>query len=357
MFAADTQLKTDKQQARQIRLRSGQTARIRPFAYTDEAYRTFVAIQNAIDPENPQAVADWKYWDEIREPRYLFRRYVAEQHGRVVAIGSFGHTSWSYQPDKYFVRLLVHPGFQRRGIGSAFYSFLNGRLARLHPAKLVAGTRENRPRAIRFLEERGFRQVMREEVSRLESAGFDASRYAEKLERVRAGGIQIKTLAELMVEDPGWKEKTYNLEWECLQDVPSTDGFTRRSLETFEKQELENPCLLPDAWFIAVDGEQYVGLSVLWRNLATDRLLETGLTGVVRSHRRRGVATAMKVRAIQYAQARGNAAINTDNEENNPMFQLNLDLGFKPQPAFLDYQKEIGASHEQRSEIASQSPV
>lgn len=341
MFGADVQLNRVEKQGRQFPLPSGQVVVIRPFSYSDEAYRKVVAIHNAVEPDNPDSVTGWKHWDENREPQYLFRRYVAERQGQVVAFGAYGHTAWSHQPDKYFVNVMVHPRAQGWGIGSAFYDFIMGRLARLKPAKLVSYTRENRPLAMRFLETRGFKPVMRVEVSRLESAEFDSTRYAEKLERVRAAGIEIKTLAELMVKDPDWKEKAYEVEWQCLQDVPSVDEFTKRSIEAFEKQTLQHPCLLPDAWFIAVDGDRYVGLSVLWRNLATDKLLNTGLTGVLRSHRRRGIATAMKVRAIQYAQAHGNAALDTDNEENNPMFRLNLDLGFRPQPAFLDYMKEI----------------
>ena len=354
MLATDTRAETGQRHINEIRLRDGRTVQIRRFAYTDQAYRAAVAIRNAINPDMPRAVADWKHRDARREPRYLFRRYVAEHQRRVVAVGAYGHTPWSYSPDKYFVSILVHPRMQQRGIGSGFYNFLMRRVDRRRPAKLVASTRENRARAIRFLQTRGFRTVMRQEVSRMESAGFDESRYATKLERVRATGIEIKTLAELMVEDPAWKRRTYELEWQCLQDVPSADGFTRRSLETFEKQTLENPCLLTNAWFIAVDGDRYVGLTVLWRNLATDSLLETGLTGVIRSHRRRGIATALKVRAIKYAQTHGNAAIDTDNEENNPMFQLNLDLGFKPQAGFLELQKRMDMIQDQRTESGVQ---
>ena len=210
-------------------------------------------------------------------------------------------------------------------------------LAALQPVKLVSHTRENRKRSMRFLENRGFRVTMRAPVSRLFSASFDPQPFAEKVNRVRDSGIAIKTIAELGQEDPDWERKTYELEWECLQDVPSTDPLTKRSFEQFKKGTLGSPNLLPDAWFVAIDGSRYVGLSVLWRNLSTDSLLETGLTGVVRSHRRRGIATAMKVRAIQYAQAHGNAVVETDNEENNPMFQLNLQLGFEAQPAYLHY--------------------
>jgi len=37
----------------------------------------------------------------------------------------------------------------------------------------------------------------------------------------------------------------------------------------------------------------------------------------------------------------GTRLIFTANEENNPMFQLNLRLGFEPQPAEIDWEKVI----------------
>lgn len=322
---------------------AGATLVIRPFRKIDKDYQAVVAIENAIGPETPASVSAWKHWDCTRDSQYLFRRHVAELDGEIVAAVSYGHTAWMHQPGKYFVRISVAPRFQRRGIGSILYDFVvQEKLGPRDPQKLVSFTREDRRHGIRFLQKRGFRQVMRTPVSRLDSGAFDVGKFEAKVQRVLASGIAIKTMRQLQQEDPEWKRKLYELEWECLQDVPSTDPFTKRSFEQFEKSTLGSPNLLPDAWFVALDGDQYVGLSVLWRNLATDRLLETGLTGVIRSHRRRGIATAMKVNAIRYAQEHDNATIETDNEENNPMFQLNLQLGFVPQPAYLDFEKTVG---------------
>ncbi|MCD4691179.1 GNAT family N-acetyltransferase, partial [bacterium] len=78
-----------------------------------------------------------------------------------------------------------------------------------------------------------------------------------------------------------------------------------------------------------------------WIALADPTKLHTGLTGTVRSHRRRGIATALKVAAIDLAKKRGVATIETDNEENNPMYALNVELGFEPQPAWLDFTKRL----------------
>ncbi|HSM55533.1 MAG TPA: GNAT family N-acetyltransferase [Candidatus Sulfomarinibacteraceae bacterium] len=314
---------------------------IRPFDYTDADYEALVAVCNAIEPERPSSVPAYRHWDNNRESQYHFRRYLAELNGQVVATAATGHAAWSHQPHKFFVNVQVLPEHQGKGIGARMYARLLAHLEPREPRKLVSYTREHRENAIRFLKRRGFRQVMRIPVSTLDPATFDNERFALKVHRVLDSGITIKTLQEVSEQDPDWKRKLYDLEWECVQDVPSTDPFTRRSFETFENAVLQSPNLLPDAWFVAVDGERYVGLSVLWRNLVTDKLLETGLTGVVRSHRRRGIATAMKVRAIEYAQANGNPLIDTDNEENNPMFQLNLQLGFVPQPAHLDFEMKL----------------
>jgi GNAT superfamily N-acetyltransferase len=327
-----------------VRPRTSPGFKIRPFTYSDRDYRAVVAIANAIEPDTPSSVAAWKHWDSTREEKYLFRRVVGEVEGNIVASTAYGHTAWTHQPDKYFVYVEVLPDWQQRGLGSRLYHFIGEQLAQRLPKKLVSFTREDHTEAVRFLRNRGFEQVMRIQVSRLDSSRFDTARFADKLRQVWDSGIEIKTLGQLAESDPDWQQQVYDLEWQCLQDVPTTDPFTKRSLESFVTSTLGSPNLLPDAWFVALDGGDYVGLSVLWRNLATDKLLETGLTGVLRSHRRRGIATALKVRAIEYARKHGEATIVTDNEENNPMYQLNLSLGFRPHPAHLDFEKMLGGT-------------
>lgn len=314
---------------------------IRRSRYDDADYEAAVAIENAIYPEHPQHPDSWRYWDSNRDAKYLWRRYLGEVNGKVVVSAEIGHTHWSYQPGKFFVYVAVEPDYQHRGIGSAVYNYLMDEVALLEPTKLVSRAREDHGASVKFLENRGFQPVLRAPTSRLALADWNPAPFRAKVARVLQSGIAIKTLAQLQNEDPDWKRKVYDLEWECLQDVPTSDPLTRRSMRQFENVTLNNPRLLPDAWFIATDGDHYVGLSVLWRNLVDQRLLNTGLTGVVRSHRRRGIATALKVHAIEFARRAGAEDIDTDNEENNPMFQLNLQLGFQPQPAFVDYAKEL----------------
>ena len=63
--------------------------------------------------------------------------------------------------------------------------------------------------------------------------------------------------------------------------------------------------------------------------------------GVLRKFRRQGIATALKIRAIEILQDKGIKEIRTDNEENNPMYKINVALGFEPVPFSVDYAKDI----------------
>jgi len=84
-----------------------------------------------------------------------------------------------------------------------------------------------------------------------------------------------------------------------------------------------------------------VGISSLEKDLARPEHLEVGFTGVLPSYRRRNIATALKLKAIAFAAEYGAKTMDTGNEENNPMYQINLRLGFQPRPAWSDYHKKI----------------
>lgn len=330
--------------ATRLTLRSGAALWVRPFDMNSLAdYRAVVAIDNAIDPDFADSVESWQHWDAHRNLEHVRRRFIAERDGEAVAFGHYMHQSWSFREDKYMIWVGVHPEHQRKGYGSALWDYMMAELEKRQPGHLVSYTRENRSHALQFLERRGFEVKLRMPVSRINPQAFDPSPFAEKLASVEQSGIAVRTLADLRERDPDWLRKAYDLEWDCLQDVPTVDDFTRTPFEQWQKRLLDSPNFMPEAWFIAVDGAQWVGLSCLWRNAAGSHKLNTGLTGVLRSHRRRAIATAMKVRALSFARDHGATEVDTDNEENNPMLQLNYQLGFRSLPAELDLHKKLNS--------------
>lgn len=316
---------------------------IRPFDYSAQDYAAVVTLQNVVWPDQPETVAWWKHRDRIRNKQYFYQSFVVERNGQAVASAHVMETPWSYRPGKYALGVTVHPDYERQGIGTLVYDHILATLATrpLPPTMLITNVREDKPQSIRFLTKRGFQQVMRSPISRLELASFDAGRFAHIPAKVQAAGIGIYPMTELARIDPDHRQKIYELDWQCTLDEPLPDAPSKPSFEDYTKFFFENPNFIPEACFIAVDQGDYVGMSNLFRNPALPTEINTGFTAVLRSHRRRGIATALKLRALAYAQQQGYQGIKTGNEENNPMLKINLMLGFVPQPAWLDFQKVL----------------
>lgn len=318
---------------------------VEPFSYTQNDYETIAAIYSQVWPRYPKTAAVFRHEDEQRNPDYYWQRCVVKENGRIVGFGVYCEPWWARRPGKFHLDVVIHPAHQQQGAGAAFYEHAVAALMEAHDVSLLtAHTREDKTAAIRFLRRRGFRQVMRYPISRLDLAGFDKTPFTGLPGRVAETGIEIRPIAALRRRDPKWLEKWRDLEVEVAQDIPYPDALTVQPLEEFRKMT-SHPHFLGEAQFIAVDVTRaerpYAGISGLWGNPATPHKFDTGLTGVRRAYRRRGLATALKLHAIDYAKAHNGRYIETENEENNPMYQINVRLGFKPQPAWVDFHKEL----------------
>jgi mycothiol synthase len=314
---------------------------IRPFDWSDEDYRRLVDIHNALFPDELDLPELLRHRDNARDQNYMLNRVVAESDGRPVATASFGESMWTPMPHKFWLYIQVHPDFQRKGGGAAVYDHILGLLADKEPRILDSWTREDRADAVRFLEKRGYVSVMRGQNSRIALSDFDPERFGGVVDRVSKSGIRILPLAELSEQDPEWRKKLWELDWVLSQDVPEVDEPRQREFEVYCRQTFDKPTFFPDGFFVALDGDDYVGVSMLELNLADRTKLQTDLTGVIRSHRRRGIATALKVHALSKAKSTGAQFVETDNEENNPMYTLNLRLGFRPTPGWVHMRKDM----------------
>lgn len=305
---------------------------IRPFTATD--YETLAQLYTANNPDNPTSAEEMRFNDEHTDPKCYLRRWVAERDGMAVGVAVVAQSAGMYHPRKFFVNGSVHPEYQRQGIGSALYGHLLEELAAFDPIMLRASAREDKTHSVHFLHQHGFREEMRAWESRLDVTAFDPTPSIHAEDRMRADGIEIKTLRELE-SDPERNHKLHALYNELDQDVPSPDPITPVDFEHFDENFFGRPTLLPDANFVAVHHGAYVGTSALWSS-AADNYLWTGLTGVKRSYRRKGIALALKLRGIAYAQAHNHPVIVTDNESNNrPMLSINERLGYRKQPAWI----------------------
>lgn len=272
----------------------------------------------------------------------LLVRLVVEQDDRPVLIGGYSDTPWSPEPDKYFLTCLVHPAYQGRGLGSAWFAHVFAEVQDRGARLLTATTRDDHAFAVPFLERRGFQRTIREPESRLDVTTFDPTPFRAVADRAAAEGINIISLAELRERSPDWVRQCWELEGALIQDIPTSEPFAREPVEAFVER-LNDPAFCIDGYFLAVDtaSGRVVGVSTVDVSDGDPSVWGCGLTGVLRSHRRRGIALALKLQAIAYAAAHGASILVTDNEENNPMYILNQRLGFRYTWSWLGFERQL----------------
>ncbi|HYF96095.1 MAG TPA: GNAT family N-acetyltransferase [Symbiobacteriaceae bacterium] len=307
---------------------------IRPVRPDD--YAALAAAANAAFPGVPHAAEDLRDDDESTKPPQKCFRWVADVDGRVVGTASFYQSQARYHPRKFWMDEWVHPEFQRQGIGSALFAQIISAIAPDQPISLRGATREDIPHGVAFAERRGFVEGKRTWVSWLDLGAWDPARLA----RPEPAGIEICTLAELQGA-PGWEQHLLDLYNAIQTDVPDIDPAATVEMESFRSSQLDSPRLMPDLYFIARDGERWVGMTSLWK--AADPVQgNTGVTGVLREYRGRSIAWTLKLRSLKAAQARGYKKVETMNASTNrPMLAINEAFGFVKDPAWIHLIREF----------------
>lgn len=119
--------------------------------------------------------------------------------------------------------------------------------------------------------------------------------------------------------------RLYELNRVCSADIPGRGPFY--TYDEYRALRIESD-YTPDTTVIALDGSTWVGMSA-----ASDRRDEgyffNEMTGVLRSHRGRGIALAMKVIVVQLVRDLGASEIRTFHHPDNlAPIALNRRLGY-----------------------------
>ena len=285
---------------------------IRP-ARSDADLEAYADVWTAVSPEAPIS------GDEVRRRAAEVddgRRYfLAEAHGRAVGTGFASRTS---TPGWTAVLVSVLPDARRRGIGSALLDASLEHARGLSATTAVASVAEG---SLAWTERRGFGVFDREIELVRELRGDEAP-------GSRPDGIDIVELADEHL--PG----AYEVYAAGVADFPSTQPLTT-TYERWHAEATAAPLTL-----VAVEGGLVVGYAQLEHR--TPEVLGHELTTVARTHRRRGIAGALKRFQIAWAAEHGYRRLLTDTHWANEATQrLNESLGYRALPPKFAVRKEL----------------
>ena len=313
--------------------------------FTAGDYKHLVELHNANYSGSPLTIEDFQEGDKGRnKPHCKHHRWIIWLGEKVVGYGEYSQYPWEYEPDKFQIHINVLPDYQKQGIGAGVYYHILQAVRPFQPRILRTETRSDMPRSMHFLEALGFEEYYRLHESLLDLNVFVFEHYQPLLENLKEAGITFTTLREMAAQDPNCYRELYEMDWEVTRDEPGSEDDTKRPFEEVEHWFKHNPNVLHDAYIIALDGNNYVGCSFLVKQQANDTL-QTGMTGVRRAYRRKGIATAMKIHALKYAVRQGYSKIKTWNEARNiPMLAINQQLGFVPVFDQIRYEKVLNTN-------------
>jgi GNAT superfamily N-acetyltransferase len=307
-------------------------------------YARIAEIFHSIYPEYDFSADELRFEDESFDVgKYILRQHVAVEAGKVVAIGRYFRSPFTFHPQKFTMNIYVDPPRQRCGIGSMLYERIIEELRDLGAITVRTRTREDIVDSLSFLQKRGFSEKGRDWESRLRVREFAPSKFLHYLERATSQGIKITSLAEEVRLDPDCYKKLYELWFEKINpDSPFPDSYTLISFEEFMKQIINNPSLLPNGSFIAKLGKRYVGLSCSAKSEKEPRDLYQWITGVLREYRGHGIAVALKLRVIEFAAHEGYEVIKAWNDSTNAgMVAINQKLGFRRHVGWVGFEKSL----------------
>lgn len=302
---------------------------IRPIQAGD--YVPAVALANALEPERAALAASWQAADARADDRSRTVRYVAMAGDppEVRGYGSF----WRVRMEQYRLELMVHPAWRRQGLGGRLLRQMLDDLALRGASSVQARTDEENLEAQTFLWRSGFVETQRMYRMRLDLATPTPEHWRAIEAQLASQGITISTLAYERAHDPNALRKLYDLHTAALDAWPNADPGPAipPSFEEYARR-FDQSAIIAEGFFIARQGGVYVGYSGLAHTTSAPQQLQTVGTAVRPALRRRGIATALKLRALDFARQRGYISLVT-HTASPTLLALNLRLGFRREHA------------------------
>ena len=302
-------------------------------SYEAADLETYIGVCNHANPARPTTKTQVTHGDASLEPDAIRARFLVYAAGELIGALNLEPPRSSPLPNELRLQLLVLHGFADRG---AALCEMAERLAASIGARHVQVNAQQGEWPLEVYAGRGFVEIDRMFDSNLDVTTFDHQPFA-----ARASAMSHVETLEGRLDDEALLQRYYAATLAMMRDVPAAIAFVPWAYPLWRSRLLDDPHFLPDAHLIALVDDEIAGVTQLYGS-ARAGTLQVGLTGVTTAYRRRGIAFALKLEAIRYAQSRGYRTIRANNHVvNRAMLEINKSLGFVPEPARVILRKAL----------------
>jgi [ribosomal protein S18]-alanine N-acetyltransferase len=263
---------------------------IRPFSEAD----VDVAGDIARSMQPPYLAAQgMTLWQEVYHPAAgRFCLAATRSDNTVIGCGAL----WRVGGEKFRLDLMVHPRWQRQGVGGNLLARLLEEARQRGAARVQARARDDRPTALSFLQNRGFVETHRMQRFSLCLAAVDPSAPRMAIEQIEKRGVSLTTLAAVQAQGPYCLRKLYELYLAVIPSWPDPDPdpvpAEPPSFNDYLRL-LDPHTAAPETILLAMAGDRLVGFC---GSLGT---------AVHPAYRGWGIATAMEARIIEQSSDQG----------------------------------------------------
>lgn len=272
------------------------------------------------------------------EDTIMHRVGIATADGKIVGFGMGVSGSWDpiLLPGYFDISIRVDMDWINQGLGSMLFGEVT-RFAKNNGGTVVqCGIRESELTNIAWLEERGFTKVFHTFESQLDLSTFNIDHYKSVFENIEWSGVEFKSFAEYPQDDK-WLQRFFDFWWEFAMDAPGMEGKTRPDFEVLKNQFQG---IDREGFILAIEEDKWIAMSMIINE--SNEIFYNSLTGVQRGYRGKGIALAVKLKAIGYAKQKGAKLVRTHNDSNNiPMLNINQKLGYEKQTGIYFFEKQI----------------
>jgi GNAT superfamily N-acetyltransferase len=247
----------------------------------------------------------------------------------------FALVGWHTAPGVAIAGVAVLPERRGHGLGDELLRTAED-WAQAHGAtQLDGGIAEDDEATIAWAAARGFAEIGRNSRLVLDLTAIETPAVTPP------PGIEIVTWAER----PELAAGLWEVAREAGSDIPGEEETDAGPLEEWLERDMRGSGDRPEAVFVALEDDNVLGYAKL--SFSTDRTDRAyhDLTGVLRAHRGRGIAAALKATQIAWAKEHGYESLQTSNEVRNaPIRHLNEKHGYVLEPGTVIVRRAIAGT-------------